>query len=337
MRTTILFQSWVQLSYPNGRLRRQGEKIAAANQKFLESVEEKALAALKRSTRPERKKARKNVAVYPQVWLSLGFEFVAQKARTKPERVVERPEEEVEESEPLDDVLRRLKNELRREHDRSLGPLYPGVFDSLGFRRPPPEWKIAQQEAKARKRKQAALERKRRELSQLASSQKPPPPIVDIQVLADEADSGRYPSIKRFDGESHNEACEICKSQDGTLFLCDFCPKVVHLECIRQKHTIKDPEPQDDFMCHLCIQYIQARRNRAEKRRIQKQKTALKRSGQNAADIAIGSGGESDYHDVAALGHELSDLTELIQDAKGRLRQAIGVSKLNETRRSMLV
>ena len=308
----------------------KAKKMAAATRKFLETVEEKATQALNKRHRPERKKSRKNIPVYPQVWLSLGVKFVVQKPPTKPDLAMRRAEEAAAKVEPLDDVLRRLKNQLRRDRDRSLGTIYPGVYESLNFRRPSPRWKIIEEEEKERKRKE--VEAKRRMMRELERQKKPPPPIVDIQVLADEVDAGRYPSMKRYSG-GHEDVCTICKD-GGDLLCCDFCKRTTHLHCIRKKHTIKDPEPQDDFMCHLCIQNIMARRNRAEKRRIKKQKTALKQS--PSAELAIGSGGESAYHDVAALGHELRDLTELIRDAKCRLRQAIGVSKLNETRRSML-
>ena len=313
------------------------KKMTDASRKFLETVEARAAKEVNRRIRPERKKSRKNVPVYPQVWLSLGFKFVAEKPPTKPHII----EEEVEEPEPLDDVLSRLRNQLRRDHDRSLGAMYSPVFESLQFKRPPPLWKVLEEQQRELQRQEESakirLEMQKEQVKGKAKErrQKPPPPIVDIQVLADEADTGRYPSVKRYHGE-HDDVCTICKNQvEGTLYCCDFCQRVVHLDCIREKHTIKEPEPREDFMCHLCIQYIQARRNRAEKRRIQKQKTALQKTG--GATVLVGSGGESEYHDVAALGHELRDLTELIQDAKVRLRQAIGVSKMNDARRSMLV
>jgi hypothetical protein len=317
------------------------KKMTDARRKFLETVEARAAKEVDRRTRPERRKSRKNVPVYPQVWLSLGFQFVAEKPLTKPHHA----EENEEEPEPLDDVLSRLRNQLRRDHDRSLGTMYPEVFDALQFKRPTPRRQVEEQQRELKRQKASAKirlemqkaeqEKERREQEKERRRNKPPPPIVDIQVLADEADTGRYPSIKRYNGE-HDDVCTICKNQvDGTLYCCDFCPHVVHLDCIREKHTIKEPEPHEDFMCHLCIQYIQARRNRAEKRRIQKQKTALQKTG--GANVLVGSGGESEYHDVAALGHDLRDLTELIQDAKVRLGQAIGVSKMNDVRRSMLV
>lgn len=317
------------------------KKVAAATERFLESVEEKAMLALTRRSRPERKKSRKNVPVYPQVWLSLGFKFVATKPPTKPDAAL--LEKEEKEPEPLDDVLSRLKNELKREQDRIHGAMYPGVFDHLQFRRPPPRWTSVEEQERQIKRNEAVVRRKKmRELEKLRKRDALPP-VIDVQVLADEVDAGRYPSMKRHNGDHHEEDCAICKQyKDESLLCCDFCPRVVHLECIREKHTVKDPEPQDDFMCHFCIQYIQDRRKRAEKRRIEKQKAALKKSGQpfvaTPSEIVLtGAEGESDYHDVATLGHELSDLTELFRDAQGRLRQAIGVSKMNEARRSMLV
>lgn len=318
----------------------KAKRIAEANKSFVETVEAKAnhmlKTQIKRRTRPDKKEKRRNVSVYPQVWLSLGFKFVAKKPPTKPKPAPKAAVEE--EEEPLDDVLSRLKNELRREEDHKHGVMYPGVFDSLKFRRPPPMWKLLEEQEKQLKRAEAAAARKRKREAERQQQLKllGPPPIVDIQVLADEVDTGRYPSIKRFDGE-HVEFCSICK-QPNNLLDCDFCEHAVHLDCMRRKHTIKDPEPQEDFMCHSCIQYVQDRRRRAEKRRLEKQEKALKKSGQSLLTMSAGLGvAGTEYHDVAALGHELRDLTELIRDAQGRLRQSIGVSKVNDTRRSMLL
>jgi hypothetical protein len=304
-------------------------KRAAALRQQLEAIEEKLVKALERVYRSNRKAKAKD-SVYPQVWLSLGFKLLP-KSHAKREEAVQKAKNE-EDLKPPDELLHRLRNELMRDRDRMLGAIYPGVFESLDFQRPPLWWQIERE-----KKKQAKREKRREQhkLLRELERQKNPPPIIDIRVLADEADSGRYPSMKRHSGE-HRDFCCICKT-GGTLLCCDFCPTVVHIECIRTKHTIKDPEPQEDFMCHQCIQYILCRRNRAEKRRVVKQKEALRKSGQ---DLPVASGAtvefESNYHAVAALGHELRDISELLGDAKARLRRAIGVAKMNETRRSLL-
>lgn len=306
---------------------------AAAARHRSKAVESNLARALKRIDRPD-KKAKQDVAVYPQVWLSLGFKFLP-KSLAKREEALQKVREE-KDLKPPDELLNRLRNEIRRDRDRMLGAIYPGVFESLGLHRPPPSWKIQQEKEKEAKRK--LRQEQRRLMKELERQKRPPPPIIDIRVLADEVDSRRYPSIKRHAGK-HHDVCSICK-KGGMLLCCDFCPKTVHIECIRKKHTIKDPEPQDDFMCHQCIQYIMAMRNRAEKRRIMKQKTALRRNGQDATASSVVPGAElefeSDYHAVAAFGHELRDISELLSDAKARLRRAIGIAKINETRRSLL-
>jgi hypothetical protein len=306
-------------------------KRAAAVRQQLEAVEEKLVNALKRIDRPSRRAKVRDYAVYPQVWLSLGFEFPP-KTLAGRDKAIQTMQKQ-EDLKPPDELLHRLQNELRRHRDRMLGAIYPVVFESLQFQHPPPLWKIEQEKKKQAQRK-AKIERYK--LLKELERQKNPPPIIDIRVLADEAYSGRYPSMKRHSGE-HRDFCSICK-QGGTLLCCDFCPEVVHIKCIRTKHTIKDPEPHDDFMCHHCIQYMINMRNRAEKRRIMKQTETLRRSGQDLPVVEPGVEVEfeSDYHAVAALGHELRDITELLGDAKARLRQAIGMAKMNEIRRSLL-
>ena len=306
---------------------------AAAARQRLKMVESNLEIALKRIDRPD-KKVKKDVAVYPQVWLSLGFKFLP-KSQAKREEAVQKAREEKDLERP-DELLHRLQNELMRDGNRRHGAIYPGVFESLGFRRPPPWWKIQKEQEREAKRK---LQKEQQKLmKELERQKRRPPAIIDIRVLADEAVSGRYPSMKRHTGE-HHDVCSICK-KGGTLFCCDFCPKTVHIECIRTKHTIKDPEPQDDFMCHHCIQHIMNMRNRAEKRRIMKQKAALRRNGQDATVSSVVPVAElefeSDYHAVAAFGHELRDISELLSDARARLGRAIGIAKMNETRRSLL-
>ena len=312
----------------------KGKNRAAAAREQLETIEARMARAIKNMDRPNRVASKHNLAVYPSVWISLGFEFLPT-SKEKREEAVQVVEREEGLNRP-DEVLDRLRNELRREKDRELGAVYPGVLQSLGFQRPSSRQKVAKA---AKKKKKAPIEPKKKAKAPVIPK-KPPPPIIDIGVLANEADSGRYPSMKRHTGE-HDDICFICK-RGGDLHGCDFCPKTVHMECIRTKHTIKDPEPEDDFMCHRCIQYIMQRRNRAEKRRLMKQQEALKKNGHNVAalDEAEATGAnpeeESDYHAVTSLGQELGELTELLQDAQSRLRQAIGLSQMNEIRRSLL-
>ena len=188
-------------------------------------------------------------------------------------------------------------------------------------------------------------------------------PIIDMQVLLDEVKSGRYPSIKKYTGE-HMDECKICK-KDGFLYQCDFCSNAVHLRCLEGKMTLKEPEVDDDFMCHNCIQKILSRRNRAEKRRQRKREAVLEKAtgsgnersgndtdgGEGTSTLAIEDPSsstdthqrsqqqptfESEHHKVAAMGKELSEMAELLDDARARFRQMIETKRLNDIRRAQL-
>jgi hypothetical protein len=144
--------------------------------------------------------------------------------------------------------------------------------------------------------------------------------------------------MKRYQDDAHADLCYLCKD-GGELLCCDFCPKAVHLKCVRTRFTIKDPEPEDDFMCHKCIQYILARRTRAEKRRREKQvKTEKKRQllaleeSQKNPEIEEGM----EYQHLAQKGQEINVLVELLQDAQFRLKQNMETTKINNARRRML-
>jgi len=106
----------------------------------------------------------------------------------------------------------------------------------------------------------------------------PLPVVVDIAVLVEDVDTGRYPSMKRYFGE-HGAICDVCK-KGGELFCCEFCPRTNHLLCLRTKITIRDPGSDDDFMCVKCAQQILNRRSRAERRRLTKMAIALKAAGE---------------------------------------------------------
>mmetsp|Transcript_438 Transcript_438/g.623 ORF Transcript_438/g.623 Transcript_438/m.623 type:complete len:154 (+) Transcript_438:1437-1898(+) len=152
-------------------------------------------------------------------------------------------------------------------------------------------------------------------------------------VLAEEVDSGRYPSIKRYDRD-HADECIVCK-KGGTLLCCDFCSNATHFSCIRTKLVVKEPEPEDDFMCHKCIQYILQRRVRAEKRRLRKTNSALDKDPppeENKEKIE-----ENEYEVVAKRGLEVKHLIELLEDAENRLVELAGTAETNDIRRQLLI
>ena len=85
------------------------------------------------------------------------------------------------------------------------------------------------------------------------------PVIVDIRPLVEEVRAGRYPSMKVYNGE-HLNICMLCKTQGDDVFHCEFCANSEHIGCVKSKVSIRDLEPDDDFMCHRCIQAVLARR-----------------------------------------------------------------------------
>ena len=285
--------------------------------------------------RPLRKK---ETAVYPQVMLFLGFKFVKHDV-VLPKQPVDKKKEEAElqcdlKIDPPDALLEHLQKELeaqrRKSDDQKHGVMYAEVYKCLCFKKPKKIMTIAVTKPKRRPR--------RRKL-------KPPPPpkpaprAIDPRALIDEVDSGRYPSIKRYYGDNHDDFCFICK-KEGELLCCDFCTKAIHWKCMLEKFTLKPPEPEDDFMCHRCCQYILARRARAEKRRLDKEKK-LGGGSNNQEKLALEAPEESskegnEYADLAAKGRETSELIELLQDARLRLLQCIEVSKINDVRRRIM-
>lgn len=98
--------------------------------------------------------------------------------------------------------------------------------------------------------------------------------VVDPSVFVEEIHAGRYPSIKVYTGE-HMIHCLICKEDNGQLLNCEFCSNSEHVECLKTRVNIRGFEPDDEFMCHKCIQTILARRARAQKRRLQKRDERL--------------------------------------------------------------
>lgn len=302
-------------------------------------------------TRPNEKKRRGEIAVYTQVWLSLGFSMTG---AVKAPRVVEKGDAIIVEMrvKELDYTLNFFREEIRKENlkksDKKTGAMYASVFKSLGFKKPRPpkvdriKQVTARKSGRARKQDNGDMVEDDADVNDADDEYdktSPDIPIVDIQVLIDEAKTGRYPTVQRYDGD-YRDHCVICK--DGAdLLLCDFCSNAVHLKCILTKITITPPEPDEDFMCHVCARKIVARRNRAEKRRLQKQEAVLDKARQKAADRAAVEGEdkkehESDYHAAAAVGKELSELIELLSDARRTLHHMVEASKINQLRRLQL-
>ncbi len=101
------------------------------------------------------------------------------------------------------------------------------------------------------------------------------PTIVDIRPLVEEVRAGRYPSMKVFNGK-HTNICFFCKTEGPDVLHCEFCINSEHMGCLKSKVSIRDLEPDDEFMCHRCIQTVLARRARAERRRLDKLNEAMK-------------------------------------------------------------
>lgn len=72
------------------------------------------------------------------------------------------------------------------------------------------------------------------------------------------------------------------------IFFLNFPILISNILCcsVKSKVSIRDPDTDDEFMCHRCIQTVLARRSRAEKRRITKLNESLGVSG----DTTTGNG-----------------------------------------------
>ena len=238
--------------------------------------------------------------------------------------------------------------------------------------------------------KQTTTPKKKKRKSTVANPKPQPstPVIIDIRPLVEEIRAGRYPSMKEYNGD-HIDICFACKNKGGDdLRHCEFCDNSEHLSCVQSRVTIRDLEPDDEFMCHRCIQTVLTRRTRAEKRRLQKldeargggssngdskleeakAATAVKHEivwNQTDFDQHIesykkcpsgGPGGliccgpcttayskllsetskEMDSQTVSSIGREVSELVQLLEDAKRRLKQSVDVAVGNDIRMSLL-
>lgn len=129
--------------------------------------------------------------------------------------------------------------------------------------------------------------RRKKRTTDTSMTPKPSEPVViDIRPLVEEVRAGRYPSMKVYNGE-HLDICFLCKTPGEDVYHCEFCVNSEHLNCVKSKVTIQDPDPDDDFMCHRCIQTVLARRARAEKRRLEKLNEAMKENGVSSHGISL--------------------------------------------------
>lgn len=284
----------------------------------------------------KKRKRKKELAMYPEVLISLGYKLVKENLNEPPPAINMATDAEITNSlrhDRPDALLRHLEQTLienqRVSDNQKYGSMYAEVYKTLGFKKP--------RKHKAGKKENNIGSTKRRRRAAVAAPQapaKPPPPIIDVSALADEVDSGRYPSKKRYEGDDHRDTCGICK-KEGTLFCCDFCSNAVHMECILKKFTLKTPEPDEDFMCNKCISTILSRRKRAEGRRLLKQqREEKKREAEERENPDIQRGKE--YEHLASKGQEYNVLVELLQDARVRLRQTLATRKMNDVRRRVL-
>ena len=131
--------------------------------------------------------------------------------------------------------------------------------------------------AKASQPPKRVRRRRRTESASNSVAVKPAAPIiVDMRPLVEEVRGGRYPSMKVYNGERLN-ICFHCKTESDDVLDCEFCVNSEHLECLKSKVNIREPEVDDAFMCHRCLQTVISRRVRAEKRRIEKLNEATKK------------------------------------------------------------
>lgn len=122
-------------------------------------------------------------------------------------------------------------------------------------------------------------------------------PMIDLNVLVEEVDAGRFPSMKRYEEDDHIDVCEICHetSDDGDrgpVYCCAFCPNAEHFSCLKSRYNVHEWDEDDDFMCHSCLATCLHRRHRAERRRLgqiddrksKKKKTSTARDDYTAQD-----------------------------------------------------
>jgi hypothetical protein len=86
-------------------------------------------------------------------------------------------------------------------------------------------------------------------------------PLWDIPLIMRRIDndlkrngkSKKKYSLSRYMGEVWEDKCAVC-GFGGDLFVCECCPKANHLLCLQQLYNVKEPGPDDDFLCRDCLQ-----------------------------------------------------------------------------------
>jgi len=304
------------------------DKIQFPERRKFVKNNEKNSATAKDRKRKWKPKKKKQSSIYPEVTLAMGFKLVQKEKSVSIDIPPETPSTELvcELDNILDNLKGTFKIHQRKLGDQRHGSIYSDVYTALGFKHP-------------RRRKSTTVgndvgPRKRRRRAALQKPPPPPkplPPAIDVRALVDEIKSGRYPSFRIFEGE-HDDYCVLCK-KGGNMYCCEFCKSVEHFECVLKKFTIKEPEPDEDFMCHKCIGIILSRRARAEKRRLRKQANneMLKKK---EAETDPSNGNEYPY--MAAQAREVNELVELLKDSQIRLRRSIEATKVNNIRRKVI-
>ena len=264
--------------------------------------------------------------VYPQVWKALGYEKPKRKGKPKRKK-------------------KKKKKAAKRKAKHPAGGKPPkkantAIVPQTQFRSPlhQPGSSIVQEWAAKLPVKPLVL--------------LPQAPLIDSRALINEVDSGRYPTFKRFEGK-HDTTCTLCKREGkpwkigsrgrNRLFLtCHFCHRAVHFECVLKRYTLKEPEPEDEFMCHFCTATIVARRKRAEKRRLEKlditplgdEQVAAK----NMEQVQLVSGALKgrENETIAAQVQRTEEVSELLVDSKTRLTLAMKIAQSNESLLAMV-
>lgn len=273
-----------------------------------------------------KKKKKAESSVYPEVVLAMGFKLVRKQKNNSNDIILSKPGREL--SNIIDDLKGTFRIHQRRTSDQRHGSIYAEVYKALGFKFPGKrKGTDVGNNVSARKRRKRVVKPKP------PPPPKPLPPAIDVGALADEIKSGRYPSFKVFEGE-HADDCVLCR-KGGKMYCCEFCNNVEHFKCILTKFTIKEPEPDEDFMCHKCIGIILSRRARAEKRRLRKQaknETLKKEEAMTESDPSD----EKEYPYMASQAREVNELVELLKDSQVRLRRSIETTKINNIRRQVI-
>jgi hypothetical protein len=265
-----------------------------------------------------------------------------------------------------DTTMKELEWQIQNEQSKFLGSMYPSVFKALNFKarqlapkknqkKPVPsvtKAKVIKKKKLPKKRKVKKVPERQPTLTLSTLPQRPLPPFIDLRILVEELSSGRYPSITRQpDDVKRSSKCSTCLKRAGDtqepLYNCSFCPNTYHWSCARKRYTMKDPEPGDDLLCPRCIGIVQSRRNRAQKRRLEKlidsdadagrlflanEKEAAEEELRLATQTVQGR----EYECVASQLRRLNELTELLKDAQIRLSNNLEVSRIEATNQATI-